>query len=144
MPTQIADNLYTWTITLADGSTRTVLASSMQSAIGGIFPSPVTNAVRGPAFNTDGPPPTVAALAPATAVIGGANFTLHVTGTGFKPGAVIVFAGVDEPTTFVSATEVTTLVNMAVWHGPDALPVSVRSLAGQESNALTFTFTATE
>jgi len=144
MTLTIADNLYTWTLTFADGSSRPVIGSSMQTVIGGNFPSPVTSAVRGPAFTTDGPPPVAGSLSPATAVIGGANFTLHVIGTGFKPGAVIVFAGVDEPTTFVSATELTTLVNMSVWHGPDALPVSVRSLAGQESNKLTFTFTATE
>jgi hypothetical protein len=140
----IADSLYTWTLTFADGSTRTVLGSSMQTVIGGIFPSPVTSAVRGPAFdiNTDGPPPTVASLNPATAKIGDPSFTLHVIGTGFKPGVIIVFAGMDEPTTFVSPTEVTTLVDMSYWHGPDALPVSVRSLAGVESNAVTFAMTA--
>jgi len=138
---KVADNLFTWSLTLADGSTRTVLGSSMQTVIGGNFPSPVVTATRGPAFSTDGPPPTISGLTPNTAQIGGANFTLHVTGTGFLPGAVIVFAGMDEPTTLVSPTEVTTLVNMAMWHGPDALPVYVRSLAGQQSNVLTFTFT---
>jgi hypothetical protein len=36
---------------------------------------------------------------------------------------------------------VTTGVNMAVWLGPDVLPVLVRNGDGTESNALTFTFT---
>ena len=137
----LADNLYLWDLTFADGSTRTVSGSSMQTVIGGNFPSPVTSAVRGAAFAADGAPPTVGSLNPATAKIGDPNFTLHVIGTGFKPGAVIVFAGFDEPTTYVSPTEVTTLVNMSVWHGPDAVPVYVRSMAGVPSNTVTFTFT---
>ena len=58
-----------------------------------------------------------------------------------KPPSVLYFAGNPEPTTLVSATEVTTGVDMSVWHGPDALPVSV-SNGGEMSNELTFTFTA--
>jgi hypothetical protein len=143
MTTVIADNLYAWTLTFEDGSTRTVLGSSMQTVIGGNFPSSVVTATRGPAVTTDGPPPVLTALTPDTAKIGDPSFTLHVTGTDFRPGAVIVFAGMDEPTTLVSPTEVTTLVNMDVWLGHDVLPVKVRSFAGQESNELPFTFTVT-
>lgn len=143
MPTAIADRLFVWTLTLQDGSVRTVLGHSLQSVGSGVFPSAVVNAVRGAAVNPDTPPapPVLSTLTPATAALGSADFTLHVTGTGFTPGCTIVFAGQDEPTTFVSATEVTTGVNMSMWHGPDALPVKVRSLAGKDSNVLTFTFT---
>jgi len=89
-------------------------------------------------------PPVVTALEPDTAVIGTPSFTLHVHGTGFLTGSVIVFNGFDEPTTVVSTTEVTTGVNMAVWAGPsEPLPVTVRNGA-VVSNALTFTFTAPE
>jgi hypothetical protein len=143
MPIKIADNLYTWTLTLADGSTRTVLGSSMQTVIGGNFPSPVTSAVRGPAFDGTNPSPVLSSLQPATAAIGDPDFTLHVIGTGFGPSDVIVFAGQDEPTTFVSDTELTTGVNMAFWLGADpAIPVFVRALGGIASNVLTFAFTA--
>jgi hypothetical protein len=97
-------------------------------------------------WTPDAPPagdaPVLTSLSPATAAIGAASFTLHVHGTGFAAGAVIVFAGRDEPTTVVSATEVTTGVNMAVWLGPDAVPVVVRAADGATSNALSFTFTA--
>lgn len=86
------------------------------------------------------PLPTVTALTPATVAIGAPSFTLHVHGTDFAPGAVIVFAGHDEPTTIVSPTEVTTGVDMSVWHGPDAVPVAVR-VGAVVSNALDFTFT---
>ena len=89
------------------------------------------------------PPPVVTALEPATVAIGSPSFTIHVRGSGFAPGSVIVFNGFDEPTTVVSPTEVTTGVNMAVWTAPSApLPVAVRHADGTLSNALTFTFTA--
>jgi hypothetical protein len=84
--------------------------------------------------------PVVTALEPDTVAIGAPSFTLRVLGTGFTADSVIVFAGQDEPTTVVSDTEVTTGVNMAVWLGPDALPVLVRN-GESASDALTFTFT---
>jgi hypothetical protein len=87
------------------------------------------------------PPPVLTALAPATVALGAPSFTLHVHGTGFLEGAVIVFAGHDEPTTWVSSTEVTTGVDMAVWVGPDTVPVLVRQPDGAASAALPFTFT---
>jgi hypothetical protein len=87
--------------------------------------------------------PVVTALEPTTVAVGQPSFTLHVIGGGFSGDAVIVFNGYDEPTTVVSATEVTTGVNMDVWLGPSLpLPVRVRNGDGTESNALDFTFTA--
>jgi hypothetical protein len=88
------------------------------------------------------PPPALTALDPATAEIGAPSFTLHVRGTGFLPGAVITFAGHDEPTTLVSGSEVTTGVDMALWLGPDAVPVAVRNADAQVTAPLAFTFTA--
>jgi hypothetical protein len=73
---------------------------------------------------------------------GAPSFTLHVQGAGFTPDSVIVFAGHDEPTTLVSPTEVTTGVDMSLWLGADAVPVTVRNGDGAPSAPLTFTFTA--
>lgn len=85
--------------------------------------------------------PVVNSINPTTAVIGSPSFTLHVFGTNFNPDSVIVFAGVDEPTTYVSATELTTGVDMSVWLGADALPVTVRNMNGVQADPKTFTFT---
>jgi len=139
----ISEGLYVWTLTLVSGEVRTVIGSSLATLINGS--TPVVSAVRGAAFvPASVPTPVVSSLTPATAVIGAANFTLSVKGTGFTPGSKIVFNGFEEPTTFVSATELTTGVNMAVWTAPSApLPVAVRALDGEMSNAMTFTFTAT-
>jgi hypothetical protein len=90
-----------------------------------------------------GTAPTVTSLVPASVALGAPNFTLHVHGTGIGAGAVIMFAGKDEPTTVVSDTEVTTGVDMSVWVGPDpAVPVAVRSAEGAVSHPLSFAFTA--
>jgi hypothetical protein len=90
-----------------------------------------------------GTAPVLTSLTPASVALGAPSFTLHVHGTGFAPGAVIVFAGKDEPTTVVSDTEVTTGVDMSVWVGPDpAVPVVVRGADGAVSNGLAFAFTA--
>lgn len=85
--------------------------------------------------------PVVTSLTPNSAEIGDPAFTLHVHGTGFKSGDKIIFAGVEEPTVFVSATELTTGVNMPLWVSPDAIPVMVQSAEGiLSSPPMTFTF----
>lgn len=88
------------------------------------------------------PAPVLTALDPASAVLGAPTFTLHVRGTGFIDGAVIVFADHDEPTTWLAPDDVTTGVNMDVWLGADTVPVAVRNPDSVVSNALDFTFTA--
>lgn len=84
--------------------------------------------------------PSLTALVPASAVLGDPDFTLSVQGNNFSPGATIVFAAQDEPTTFVSYSELTTGVDMSVWLGADVLQVTVRGANGEHSNALPFTF----
>jgi hypothetical protein len=98
-------------------------------------------AVNGPGAGA-GSAPALTALAPDSVVLGAPSFTLHVQGAGFTPDSVIVFAGHDEPTTLVSPTEVTTGVDMSLWLGADAVPVTVRNGDGAPSAPLTFTFTA--
>jgi len=83
--------------------------------------------------------PTITSLNPATAVIGDPSFDLHVMGTGFSPLSKIIFAGVEEPTTFVSDTELFTGINMPLWQGADVIPVRVLS-NGIYSDPSDFTF----
>lgn len=85
--------------------------------------------------------PTVEALTPNSAVSGAAaDITMVVTGTGFTEGSVITFNDLDEPTTFISDTEVSTGVKPSLFVVPAVCPVAVRD-AGGTSNALDFTFT---
>lgn len=90
----------------------------------------------------EAPAPTLSVLLPGSARIGDPSFALRVIGTRFDPTSVIVFAGQDEPTTKVSAGELTTVVDMTLWQGPDpAIPVLVRNDGdGTVSNTLLFAF----
>lgn len=87
--------------------------------------------------------PTVTAIAPNTAVVGGSAVSLHVTGTDFSEYSVIVFNGGVERTTYVSPTEVRTIVEPATATGAFTVPVQVRN-GVQTSNAVDFSFTVAE
>lgn len=87
----------------------------------------------------DAAAPVITGLAPPSATIGGASFTLYVHGTGFMPGSVIVFAGNDEPTTVDEDGIASTGINMPLWTGPDTVDVTVRN-GSVHSNVLSFTF----
>jgi hypothetical protein len=121
----------------AEGETYTITNRALAETLRGIGFVSIDGWTEGPAVEA----PAVESLAPDTAAIGAPDFTVHVTGTGFTPDAVIVFNGFDEPTTVVSDTEVTTGVNMAVWQAPVSVPVQVRA-GGNLSNSKIFTFTA--
>lgn len=81
-------------------------------------------------------------LSPNTAVAGSAaDIVMSCIGTGFTKETVIKFGDYDEPTTFVSATEVTTGVKPSLFINPDTVPVLVHT--GEiASDPLPFTFTA--
>src|SRR5262245_7029411 len=81
----------------------------------------------------------ITSLNPDSAEIGGPPVTLHVIGTGFTNDAVINFNGGDEETTYVSATELTTLVKPSTATTPGSYPVKVVQADG-ESNAMPFAF----
>jgi hypothetical protein len=87
------------------------------------------------------PLPTVTSLVPSTVELGEPSFDIHVMGTNFTPLSVIMFNGVEEPTTFVSPTELTTGVNMPLWQAPAVVPIAVQNGLGIESNSIDFSFT---
>ncbi|UUC45550.1 M14 family zinc carboxypeptidase [Flavobacterium cerinum] len=60
------------------------------------------------------PDPTITTISPDTALEGGANFTLIVTGTNFVNGeSVIRWNGVNKATTFISTTQLSTTITAA-------------------------------
>jgi hypothetical protein len=94
-------------------------------------------------LGTNATSPVINSLNPSSAIIGSPNFRLRVLGTGFNFTSTIVFNGFNEPTTFVSSTEVNTGVNMAVWLAPsNPLPVHVLNNGNILSNAMLFKFNA--
>ena len=89
--------------------------------------------------------PTIATLAPATLMAGGAAFQLIVTGTNFTPSATVLWNGSAIPTVFDSATQLTAQVTAAQIATVASIPVAVSNdaAAGGTSNVSNFTTTAT-
>ncbi|MCA1419466.1 IPT/TIG domain-containing protein [Bradyrhizobium sp. BRP23] len=85
-------------------------------------------------------PPVLSSLSPDTAVSGDPDFVLSCIGSGFDEGTVIIFGDYEEPTTLVSATEVTTGVKPSLF-APAIVPVRLRN-GTAHSDPLDFTFTA--
>ena len=84
--------------------------------------------------------PTISALVPNTAVLGDPDVTMTITGTDFSPQSVIMFAEQPEPVTFVSETEISTIVKPSLPWGAVTVPVLVKN-GTLESDPLDFTFT---
>jgi IPT/TIG domain len=84
-------------------------------------------------------PPKITSLTPNSATVGDPSFLLHVIGTGFTSGSTVVFNGGEEPTTYASATELTTQVDMSTVSGASVVPVYVSS-NGVLSDPVMFTF----
>ena len=85
--------------------------------------------------------PTVTSLVPSTVVLGEPSFEIHVKGTNFALQSKILFNGIEEPTTYISSTEVSTGVNMPLWQAPAVVPIAVKNTEELISNHVDFSFT---
>ncbi|MDX6555292.1 MAG: hypothetical protein QOD86_1487 [Miltoncostaeaceae bacterium] len=90
------------------------------------------------------PIPVLQSLAPDSASAGSGVFSLTVRGTGFQPGSVVRWNGVDRPTAFVSSVELTAQIDAADVAGPGTAQVTVSTgpPGGGLSEPKTFTVTA--
>ena len=84
--------------------------------------------------------PTLTSIAPTTAVHGGADGTITCTGTKFVTGSVIQFNGVAQPTTYVSATSLTTPAKHSLVPAAGTVAVTVAN-GGLVTAPQTFTYT---
>ena len=85
------------------------------------------------------PVPTIAFLAPPSAIAGGSSFTLTVNGDEFDSQSVVEWNGAGLTTTFVSASEVTATVPASDIALAAAVSVSVLNVdSGESSNIVTF------
>ena len=88
--------------------------------------------------------PAITALNPASAIVGGAGFTLSVTGSGFDPAAQVQFNGSTRTTTFISSTQLQAAITSGDIASIGASSVTVVNplASGGASAAFTF-FTGT-
>ena len=100
------------------------------------FGSNLTTGDAGPA---ELPPLVLTDITPDAMVVGSGTFLLTVTGSGFGPNCIVVFDDADQPTTYVSPTELTADCPVAA----AAAVVDVEVHRGEDmSDVLTFEFTA--
>jgi hypothetical protein len=83
--------------------------------------------------------PTLTGVSPNVAIIGGADVTMICDGSGFTEGSTITFNGGDEPTTFISDTQVSTIVKPSTATTAGSYPVTVKS-GPFETAPVMFTF----
>ncbi len=85
--------------------------------------------------------PTTTSISPSSATAGGAGFNLTVNGTNFVDGqSTVTWNGTPRTTTFVSATELTAVIDAADIAAPGTADVGVTTTgAANPSNTQTFT-----
>jgi len=84
--------------------------------------------------------PTLTSISPTEAVLGDPDLVLHYFGTNFTESSVIMFAGNAEPITFVSDTEITTIVKPSLGWGAVTVATYVKQ-GGYSTDPQNFTFT---
>jgi hypothetical protein len=87
------------------------------------------------------PGPHLTSLTPSGTAAGDPGFNLIISGSDFVNGAVVTWGGSDRPTTFVSSSEVDTLIGDDDLKAGKAVMVTVRNPDGGISNALFFNIT---
>jgi IPT/TIG domain len=83
---------------------------------------------------------TLDSIDPATAVVGDPDVTVTLTGTGFTPSAALVWNGVQDTLTYVSDTELTTVVKVSLATVASTATVAVYQ-GGYTTPSLPFEFT---
>jgi hypothetical protein len=92
-------------------------------------------------FTIDNPVPATTSLSPASAIVGGAGFTLTVNGTNFVNGSTVLWNGANRTTTFVSSTMLTAAIPASDIASTGTAAVTVSNAApggGTSSPALPF------
>jgi hypothetical protein len=74
----------------------------------------------------DGPTPTVTGILPNNAKVGGDDLVLSVYGSNFTEDTKILFNNGEEPTEFVDASRVRTIVKPSTASGPAIVPITVK------------------
>src|SRR5439155_874912 len=89
------------------------IAATATASVRVTNPLPPVNAFTSANNNANSPSPTVDTLSPASVLVGGSQFTLTVTGTGFIANSVVRWNNSDRTTAFVSATQLTGVITAA-------------------------------
>ena len=82
--------------------------------------------------------PAITTLKPTSWLVGGADFTLAVNGTGFTPNSQVLWNSTALPTKLIGPTQLTASVTAATIVTPGATSISVSNAPGVMSNSISF------
>ena len=128
--------------------TASILGSDIAAAgaaqITVVNPAPGGGTSAALSFAVQSAAPVLTALSPSSIGVGSQAFTLAVTGTGFKQGAQVQWAGADRVTSFVGATQLSAGILASDVAQAGSFSVTVRNPAPTvgSSNALQFVVTS--
>ena len=119
--------------------------ANIQVTSGGVVSNGVTFAVSTTGGGGTGSGTlTITSLSPPSVTPGSGTFALTVTGTGFVPGAYIYWNGVQQTTSYLSPTQLATVISDAqVGVTTTSAQVLVVNPGGAISNSVTFSISAT-
>jgi trimeric autotransporter adhesin len=92
-----------------------------------------------PAEATTNPAPTLSSTGQATIAVGSSNLYLTVTGTGFLPGAVVLWNGSPRTTTFVDNAHLQVAIAAADLASAQTITLASQNPGSGNSNSLTIT-----
>jgi trimeric autotransporter adhesin len=92
-----------------------------------------------PAEATTNPAPTLSSTGQATIAVGSSNLYLTVTGTGFLPGAVVLWNGSPRTTTFVDNAHLQVAIAAADLASAQTVTLASQNPGSGNSNSLTIT-----
>jgi subtilisin family serine protease len=149
-PTSAADSSYLQWTYVGAGVTNRTWTVTMPSTAGTYEFRLFVNYVRkatSPPVTVDpslNPAPTVSSISPASAVAGGASFTLTVNGAGFIGSSVARWNGANRPTTVVSSTQLQAAIDASdiAAAGTAQVTVFTPEPGGGLSSSLSFTIRA--
>ncbi|MEO6726416.1 MAG: IPT/TIG domain-containing protein [Blastocatellia bacterium] len=106
-----------------------------------VNPAPGGGASNSLTFTTNNPAPAITSLSPNAVTAGGAAFTLTINGSGFVPTSSVWWNGSSRGVSFISATQLTTVVPASdiAAAGTATVVVMNPSPGGGSSQAATFT-----
>jgi hypothetical protein len=100
----------------------------------------MSNAIN---LNITNPVPRITSISPEAAAAGSPAITMIVNGFGFVSGSIVRFAGVDIPTTFITGSQLSSVIPASLLTGGASVSVTVFNPApgGGSSSAVTFSIT---
>jgi hypothetical protein len=116
------------------------ISLSITNPLGGTgYPSGGTSSTVSLAVLTTNSQPTLGTLTPASTTVGGPNFPLTLTGTGFTPSSIVTFGSATVSSAFQSPTTLTASIPASAISTAGTPYVTVMNPGGKPSVVLTFT-----